>query len=535
MVDFAKIRAAVLLMLVVLSGVVVHRTFGARENQPVKLRYKPSVTQTNIANTNCRYGVATSGPSMPWLPTLNVGWYVNFTAASQPVEDVEFVHILRVRQDRDGDIYLPTYTIQPALTNGDLGTLIDQNPGALWLVGNEPDVSAVQDDTFPDVYARAYHEVYEYIKQRDATAQLGIAGLSMMTPGRLQYLDIAWQTYLQEYHTIMPIDVWNFHLYVLPERRWGTNENSDGKIALGTDAALAKYDSDWGNPALCPLEEVHCRAEHSEVELFMEQVVALRSWMKTHGQQNKPLILSEYSLLYPYVIDDPNNPSACFLQDELGQCFTPERVTAYMDATFDYLETAVDPNLGYPRDGYRLVQQWLWYSMVTLPEESGGSSNLLVQNFADYPSGSTDALTLMGQNFLDEVAAQPVLANLVAEMVYGSVPLTSGEPTTATLTTRFYNNGNAAVTEPFEVTFYADEAQTQIIGTAVISPNVEGCGKPGYQASIQWSNLPAGPHAFWVEVDSADIILEPQTDNVASGLVIVAPHNIFLPVVVRTP
>jgi hypothetical protein len=86
--------------------------------------------------------------------------------------------------------------------------------------------------------------------------------------------------------------------------------------------------------------------------------------MKEHGQQNKPLILSEYSLLYPFEdYDDPINPTQCYLQDEFGKCFTAARVSSFMTRTFQYLETATDPNLGYPLDNYRLVQQWLWFSM----------------------------------------------------------------------------------------------------------------------------------------------------------------------------
>ena len=56
----------------------------------------------------------------------------------------------------------------------------------------------------------------------------------------------------------------------------------------------------------------------------------MRTWMKQHGQQNKPLILSEYSLLYPYDID----PEGCFLQDEYGNCFTPQRVSTFMKNSF---------------------------------------------------------------------------------------------------------------------------------------------------------------------------------------------------------
>ena len=85
---------------------------------------------------------------------------------------------------------------------------------------------------------------------------------------------------------------------------------------------------------------------------FAEQVIAMRQWMADHGQKEKPLFLSEYSILYPYVIDG----DTCFLQDEFGQCFTPDRVYDFMTRTFQYLNNeAVDPNLGFSLDNNRLI------------------------------------------------------------------------------------------------------------------------------------------------------------------------------------
>lgn len=54
--------------------------------------------------------------------------------------------------------------------------------------------------------------------------------------------------------------------------------------------------------------------------VFDEQIRDMRQWMKDHGQQDKPLLLTEFSVLYPY-IQDPGG--TCFVQDEYGQCFTP--------------------------------------------------------------------------------------------------------------------------------------------------------------------------------------------------------------------
>jgi hypothetical protein len=46
-----------------------------------------------------------------------------------------------------------------------------------------------------------------------------------------------------------------------------------------------------------------------------------------------------------------------------------------MTGTFDYFSTAADPGLGYPADGYRLVQLWCWYSLDA-PADYYPTSNL---------------------------------------------------------------------------------------------------------------------------------------------------------------
>ena len=183
-----------------------------------------------------------------------------------------------------------------------------------------------------------------------------------------------------------------------------SNEYGDGKIALGTDPALAKL-SAQGNASLCPAPgapdtdandprlDVYCRSEHDSVRIFIEQVKGMREWMKAHGQQNKPLIISEFGLLYAYVRDDNGQ---YYVQDEHGQPFAPARVTEYLRDTIAYLENAKDANLGYPADSNRLVQQWLWYSIVTDPESSGGSSNLINwDTFQTAAPGDPAALTMI--------------------------------------------------------------------------------------------------------------------------------------------
>ena len=324
---------------------------------------------------NCRYGATPlASAQTDWLARLGAGWYLDFSArAPKPLPGVEFVPVLRVHQKKNGCTYLNDYSVTPPLTDSGLGALIASQPGALWLVGNEPDrgpnpedcSGQGQDDTYPEIYAQAYHDTYQFIKSRDATARVAIAGLVEATPGRLQYLEKVWQTYQQRYQTTIPVDVWNMHLYILPEAQPDGTPNGVANVALGTDPALAIRES-GDKKERCAEPGVYCWAEHDDLTVFAQQVVAMRTWMKQHGEQDKPLILTEYSQLYPFAdYDDPVNPTRCFLMDEYGKCFTQARVTSFLNRTFDYLESATDANLGYPLDGNRLVQQWMWYSVNT--------------------------------------------------------------------------------------------------------------------------------------------------------------------------
>ena len=84
--------------------------------------------------------------------------------------------------------------------------------------------------------------------------------------------------------------------------------------------------------------------------IFDGQIRAFRRWMKDRGQQDKPLIVSEYGFLYYHILDADRDKAQA-------------RVTSFMLKTFDYFMNTKDRDLGYPGDDYRLVQRWAWYSL----------------------------------------------------------------------------------------------------------------------------------------------------------------------------
>ena len=225
------------------------------------------------------------------------------------------------------------------------------NPGRLWLVGNEPDV-IWQVNATPEQYAHLYHDVYEAIKEADPTCQVAIGGISQVTPLRLRYLEEVMAVYAKTYGQPMPVDVWNIHLAILREEKgaWGV----DIPPGMPDDTGI--------------LYEIE---DNGDVEILKSQVMTFRRWMADQGLRNKPLIVSEFSVLMP---------------PEYG--FSFERVRAFMIAAFDFLMTATDEDVGYPPDDNRLVQRWAWYSVADSAYSTG--------NLFDLDTGQ---ITALGETF----------------------------------------------------------------------------------------------------------------------------------------
>ena len=484
--------------------------------------------KTNNGLANCRYGVNALDTSqtlaqLEVIPDLGSGWYVTYevtTPNPEPTNGAEFVRMIHVNQQKDANgNYLQAYTTRPPI-DASFANYITQFPGSTWIVGNEIERIG-QGEIHADLYAEAYHNIYNFIKANDPTALVAISALVQYTPGRMQYLDIMWQAYQDKYGTSMPIDIWTFHLYILPEvEQDGITPNNIANVALGTNPALGKRVSN-GTPASCPNNDVYCFAEHDNMNIFTQQVMTLRQWMKTHGQQNKPLMLTEFSILYPYIQD----PGSCFLQDEYGNCFTPQRVKNYMLNTFDYLNTAQDPNVGYPLDNNRLVQEWAWYSIHAATV--GQASNLYEEDITTQ--------TLAGTTMANYVWSESTYKDLIVESADSAIVFTGNAATaTAELTTSFRNRGNIAVESPFKVTFYADANLTQPIGEVTINADLAGCAIRKMTASVNWSDLTPGVHPYWVFVDSSNTIPETpdsNTNNIKQGWVYVDPNQIMLPIV----
>lgn len=516
-------------------------SFDAVENQAI-------ASNSNADLLSCRYGVApVGGNGVEWLDDIGAGWYVTFHTKVIPAPNgAEFTPLIWVQQDKENGAYLPTYSVSPELEDDGLGEKIDAIPGALWIVGNEVDRAyAHQGDTHPEIYAQAYHQVYHYIKDRDPTALVANSGLVEVTPGRLQYLDRMWESYIDRFGEPMPVDVWNMHVYVLSEVNPQGRPNGIASVALGTDLALAMsegYDPDGEGPLetkdSCPLENVYCISEHDDVGVFAQQVTAMRTWMYEHGQRHKPLILSEFSLLFPYRLDPGGS---CWLQDEFGNCFTDSRVVDFTDNTLNYLTSSRSSKIGYPLDDNRLVQQWSWWSVNNSynGQKTGYISDLVA---FDNDLGKLTGLTNVGARYRSWAQAEPLFPNLLPDRVSDAIAFTGESAGTADaiLKVTVGNNGNIAATDPFSLTFYADASLTEVIGSTSVpisgsnDPNfpIPGCARRTTTVETTWQDLTPGVHYYWVEVDSDSTIDESnESDNVGSGFVIVDPFERFFPTI----
>ena len=286
------------------------------------------------------------------VASLHVGWYGDWkTRLQAPRPDgVEYSQLIWVGK---GSIY-------PSLA--ELGSQVSANPGALWLVGNEPECLAQGNNT-PAQYAEAYHQAYTLIKQRDPTARVAIGAVAQPTPLRLEWLNQVLSLYQEAHGTPMPVDVWNVHVYIVRE-----------------------LDGSWGSGIPRGLEATEGRLygieDSDNIGIFRQLIVDFRTWMREHGQQNKPLIITELGVLFPATYG-----------------FTTERVNAFMTATFDYLLSAVDANLGYPADENRLVQRWSWFSLNAKPYDAQTSSGFNGELFDYRQSQYPGALTAYGINY----------------------------------------------------------------------------------------------------------------------------------------
>jgi hypothetical protein len=286
----------------------------------------------------------------------------------------------------------------------------------------------------------------------------------------------------------MPVDGWSIHNFILnetscahdPTNCWGA------EVPPGVDAPFGEqiffFPPELANVSLT-----------ASPQRFQERIVRFRQWMKDRGYADKPLYVTEYGILMPQDISDEN-----------GVPFDDARVNTFMSQSFDFMTTAVDPNLGYGADGYRLVQEWSWYST-----NDDSFNGWLFDSV-------TKQLTTMGQNFANYTGGIAISNDLFPWRLATNpaVPFSQGGPVTVQLRATIANSGNAAAPAgPVVVRFYrGDPAQggAQIGGDQAVS--LAGCGATT-TAAVTWNGAPAGMHRIFVVVDATGSLPESDEAN----------------------
>lgn len=292
------------------------------------------------------------------ITPLKAHWYLDYITQVTPAQPTGIAYAQMIRP--------PLWKSSTFTTT--VGATLQANPGALWILGNEPDRDK-QDGLTPAQYAVFYHDVYTFLKARDPSATIAIAGVVQSTPLRRRYLDMILTEYQNRYGQPMPIDVWTMHAFILAENStiWGA----------------------WNPPGLEEYAHEGIQynvTDHDNLTVFKANVRAFRQWMAERGYRDKPLLVTEYGIL---------------LSPLHG--FPYEKVRTFMLGSFDYFLTATDTAIGYPADSNRLVQAWSWFSLNYPPydlETGFGHNGNLVEP-------DTGALLALGQDFGNYISALP--------------------------------------------------------------------------------------------------------------------------------
>lgn len=301
------------------------------------------------------------------VASLNMSFYSDWSAAITPLRPngIEYLQLLSVKY---GKWYFATSEANTSM----LEQAVAANPGAVWMIGNEPECPNAPGGgvNTPEQYASVYHDLYTFIKSRDSTARIAIGGVVEPTPLRRQWLGYVLDYYQATYGITMPVDIWTTHVLILPEMKSCSGEPVWGAgIPVGS-----QFDGVCRGTYIPETIEVNWNFSY-----FRALINDFRTWLNSRGQRDKPLWITEYGVLMPYA---DNN-----------------QVISFMNDTFNWLLSATSAATGYPSDGNRLVQRWAWNSINDQPYNAqtgqGFNGSLFDYRYPTYPGVLTD----FGRNY----------------------------------------------------------------------------------------------------------------------------------------
>lgn len=456
----------------------------------------------------CRFGVNFNtekpGPTSVItnydIGSLRVGWYIDYLAPITPSRpnDINYTHMIRLIEEYDEETEVYTYTYAPRGQR--LNDIIDNNPGATWFIGNEPDRIEFQDGMSPPLYADAYHELYYLLKEKDPTAQVFAGSIVQPTEVRIEYLDLVLDAYEATYGELMPVDGWSIHNFILNERSCEAY-NGNVQICWGADIPPGVDEKDG---LIITTDELD---RTMDVDLFIEQIERFRYWMGLRGYTGVPVYLSEYGVLLPNQYDSFD--------------FSPAAINEFMNATFDYVLNATDPDLGDPTDGNRLIQRLSWYSVNDDFHYNGWLFDS--QNYER---------SEMGDNYAAYTNALPETVDLYPVSFLADPPYFSGkgEPISVTLKAHIANSGNTLAAQDGIVRFFNGNPATDGVQIGEDVPvSLAGCGEDVWVETV-WANAPPGVYDLHVEILPASGVSEVNAaNNVATRLFFTSTGQVYIP------
>ncbi len=342
---------------------------------------------------------------------LKPGWYHNWSTLDNPPHPggAEFGQTIYFNISGVSRCHSATQHSQILvnITDAALISRVQANPGAMWMIGNEPDSYFNGSPIHPHLYAELYHHYYTLIKNADPSAKIAMGSVVQPSPKRMEYLDKVLTHYQATYTETLKTDLWGIHLYRL---------NEASCTSGGWGAATPPDSSGHGWYVNFSASDI---LSLSNIE---QSIRDFRQWMYDRGYGDVPLIVTEYGVL------PPSSYSG----------FSDAVAAQFLEDSFNMLLTATDSTTGLPADGHRLVQMWSWFSTDHNPPPGyfkyGGDL---------FTSGGD--LTVIGQRF-----QQMATGHYTPYVDLQPVPPTSVVSTTNAITVTAYlqNRGNLSATAP---------------------------------------------------------------------------------------
>lgn len=247
--------------------------------------------------------------------------------------------------------------------------------------------------------------------------------------------------------------------------------------------------------------------DHDNLDTIVAQIRLMRQWMADHGQRNKPLINTEFGVL---------------MGESLG--FDSDRVQDFMLGSFDLFiddQALVDPLIGMPDDGNRLLQQWFWFILAMDYFDGSrvhtGLFNPTTREILPLGQAYADYVQVLFSYYIDLKAAYLTLTP--------SWPLFAGEAAQVEIRASVRNRGNQA--SGFFDALLADDTRTieqwQVAGLS----EAHG-GNDSFDIDMTWEPVVTGDRVLTLTADSSGIIDEPCDPNNVQTATLVAPPFVDL-------